>query len=255
MQASLMAKQSVAARPRPRMAKQSAKMRRAIGMAEGLPASTRRAAYLVACLLWAGTALQAHNPTQATYFLSYHAAKSTEPAFWKLNMNFGQAGLHAAVSERYGRERVAALSKPDYEKLVVEYIKGNLSILASGASANVRVPIEPIGVLLGSHASLISFRLQGMPADARAVTMVSSIGQENQGQENVLYVILAGARTRYVMRADNQWQTVAALVPAEPQPTSVAPWIAIVSGMGLLMFLGMAIVLWRRLIPLAAGFQ
>ncbi len=156
---------------------------------------------LAGLLLVVGTsAVAAHNPLSARYHFEAGSLVSS------LTINLSQAGVDQALLQTHTRPELEALSRGQFEELIVAYIKDNFSLYINGQP----VTLGQGGVKLGDHQTDLKFVLPafGEPIGKLDVDIPAFRG--NDHHQTIFSYLVDGEAGHVILREDNGFRAAVA---------------------------------------------
>lgn len=137
-----------------------------------------RTFFLIAAIALVSSSVMAHNPLTAKFELD---ATLQEGAI--LNICVSQTGLHQALIKYFTNTDFIAVSRTEYKKLVVQYLKEHISIMAEDTLLN----IGEGGIKLGSHQTDLKFLIENYPSEVSSLTVNIDAFKENENHHSVFW--------------------------------------------------------------------
>ncbi len=201
--------------------------------------------WLLTALLGLSTLLaKAHQPDISSTMLIEHA-----PNEWVLQVRVALTALEYEVKVQFGDSAYA--TPEEFEALVIEHLKNNLSVQFNGEEPSV---LQSKQVRLGHETSII-FKVSEVPAAIESISVTNSSFGEIQRSQSALIVFKNGfAKNQFLLNADNHYTAnlladdskFTLLNKAKPTNISILPSnLTLVAA--IVVLIGVALFLWVRL--------
>ncbi|WP_424000169.1 hypothetical protein [Maribacter sp. IgM3_T14_3] len=124
----------------------------------------------------------AHNP------LSVMNNMDVKTDFAILNVSLSQAGLHHAMVAFYSKQDLEKISKEDYKKLAVDYIKKHFELNINTTA----IAILDGGIKLGSHQTDFKFISSKLPEAFDKMDLKIDAFAQNGHHQTIFALLLNG---------------------------------------------------------------
>ncbi len=167
-----------------------------------------------------------HNPLSAKYQVVAGENASL------LTINLSQNGVNQALINKYGKQQLTALSKKEFEELMVAYIKDNFSLSIDDEN----IELKTGGIKPGSHQTDLKFVLPPISKNAQRLNISIPAFAENKNHQTIFYYQLYGKQNHVILSDLNDYQSSIELSPSAHISNWV--WMAPIGAVGLaLIFL------------------
>lgn len=146
-------------------------------------------------LSWNGFA---HNPLTAKVELNTRVVDMP-----MLHIYLSQTGLHQALVKYYDTTNFNAISRNEYKKLAVQYLKDHIQLVAD----DTPLAIGEGGIKLGSHQTDLRFLIKNFPQKVQQLQTTIDIGKENGNHHTVFWWLKKDASSKVVLSQQNNFQS------------------------------------------------
>ncbi|MDA8693249.1 hypothetical protein N9L92_04235 [Saprospiraceae bacterium] len=137
-----------------------------------------------------------HNPLSARYHLESNDKVSL------LTINLSQDGVNSALYKVHNKEDIAALSRAEFEELIVDYIKSNFSLNIDGEV----IRLNEGGIKYGSHQTDLKFVLPPLPSAFKEMVVDISAFKENENHQTIFSYSIQGLKDRAILKSKNDYR-------------------------------------------------
>jgi len=139
---------------------------------------------------------RAHNPNNTALSLIQ------EKGLWSLHLLISQQGAHEALQHHYKKVDLHLLSKADYQKKYMQYVRDKLIIWVD----TQRIQLGSGGIKLGKHQTEIRWLLPTFPLAYETLKMEVNVFCENPSQHTMVRITDGNKRFRKLLHKKNGFQ-------------------------------------------------